>query len=400
MYAIGSMESPYEIHAALLEADRNKNLPMKVRSAGVVQKVEPSVFLPQGLFEVVHDQEAYATAWGDALFYYAAQGWQGWPSQPALSRPKVNAEWLHPGAWVLFQGLKAALELNGQEALVERWDLDSGRWVVRTCSGEAKFAKVENLMPLRLPQAPSTATATAPNTAAGSAGRFFAAAPAVWPVPPGLGPQPRGGFGAASTATGTGSQRSSISGWASDESTEASDGIEVSGATGGDWPHERSTPQTTVMMRNIPVEYSRTMLVDLLNHEGFCGSYDLVYLPMNFGSMQGFGYAFINLVSVEEAFRFRDHFEGFSGWQVGSDKTCEVSWSNVLQGRQAHIERYRNSPLMHPSVPDEFKPACFVGSRRVPFPAPTQRIKAPRHRKECGPALGQQQPCPLSTLEH
>jgi len=135
------------------------------------------------------------------------------------------------------------------------------------------------------------------------------------------------------------------------------------------------------MLRNIPEQVSRDMLAELLNQEGFCGSYDLVYLPVNFGGMKGFGYAFINFLSTQEAVRFTDHFDGFSHWQVASDKTCEVSWSNVLQGLEAHIERYRNSPLMHPSVPDEFRPAVFEGSRRVPFPTPTQRIKAPRYRK-------------------
>merc|ERR1740121_2134085 len=97
--------------------------------------------------------------------------------------------------------------------------------------------------------------------------------------------------------------------------------------------------------------------------------------------MKGFGYAFINFTKTEKAVHFTEQFEGFSDWPVESDMTCEVSWSNVLQGLEAHVERYRNSPLMHPSVPDEFRPACFDGARRVPFPAPTQRIKAPRYRK-------------------
>lgn len=135
--------------------------------------------------------------------------------------------------------------------------------------------------------------------------------------------------------------------------------------------------RTTVMMRNIPNNYTRHMLVALVNSRGFRGSYDMLYVPMDFQTQTGLGYAFVNLVSYEEAERLRRAFDGFRNWSCLSEKVCEVVWSDVLQGLEGHVERYRNSPVMHESVPDDFKPALFVGGERVPFPPPTKRIRAP-----------------------
>lgn len=104
------------------------------------------------------------------------------------------------------------------------------------------------------------------------------------------------------------------------------------------------------------------------------------YLPMDFKNMVGLGYCFVNLVDPEEAQRFRKHFEGFHRWgpAVSSEEACEVTWSNALQGRDAHVDRYRNSPVMHESMPDEAKPMLFKLGERVLFPEPTKRIRAPK----------------------
>lgn len=142
-----------------------------------------------------------------------------------------------------------------------------------------------------------------------------------------------------------------------------------------------STPAhllTTVMMRNIPNNYSREMLIELIDNEGFKDCYDLVYLPIDFKNKVGLGYSFINLVDSEIAKRFHVHFSGFQRWSAMSDKVCEVTWSNALQGIDAHVKRYRDSPVMHETVPDEFKPALFKDGKRVPFPEPSRPIRQPR----------------------
>merc|ERR1712061_709376 len=140
--------------------------------------------------------------------------------------------------------------------------------------------------------------------------------------------------------------------------------------------------QTTVIMRNIPGEYARADLLGLIDQQGFNGLYDLVYLPLDFRSELNHGYAFINFTTAENAERFRDHFMGFSDWSVPSERICDVSWSERLQSIDAIIQRYRDSPMMHRSVEDRFKPALFHEGQRIPFPKPTKTIRAPRIRKQ------------------
>lgn len=140
---------------------------------------------------------------------------------------------------------------------------------------------------------------------------------------------------------------------------------------------------TSVMMRNLPNNYSRKMLLELMEAEGYGGSFDFVYLPVDFHSNSGLGYAFINLISSDVAGRFCKHFTGFKNWNMASDKVCQVAWSDTLQGFSAHVERYRNSPVMHDSVPEDHRPLLFAGREQVPFPPPTKNIRAPRrwHRR-------------------
>lgn len=138
---------------------------------------------------------------------------------------------------------------------------------------------------------------------------------------------------------------------------------------------------TTVMLRNLPNLYTREMFIDLLNSEGFVGKYTFVYLPIDFKTHAGLGYAFVDMTSTVEANRLRRHFEGFAEWVIASEKRCTVSWSHPdQQGFSAHVERYRNSPVMHKSVPEEWKPVLFSGGERVSFPRANRKIRAPRIR--------------------
>jgi hypothetical protein len=135
------------------------------------------------------------------------------------------------------------------------------------------------------------------------------------------------------------------------------------------------------MMRNIPNNFTREMLLTFLAKHGFEGSCNLIYLPIDFQTEVGLGYAFINLTTEEEFERFRNYFQGFTDWEVASHKVCEVARSNPLQGLQAHIERFRNSPVMHESVPEMFKPLLMKDGVHMPFPPATKRIHAPRLRR-------------------
>eukprot|EP00421_Protoceratium_reticulatum_P005253 CAMPEP_0168374106 /NCGR_PEP_ID=MMETSP0228-20121227/9132_1 /TAXON_ID=133427 /ORGANISM="Protoceratium reticulatum, Strain CCCM 535 (=CCMP 1889)" /LENGTH=264 /DNA_ID=CAMNT_0008387047 /DNA_START=59 /DNA_END=853 /DNA_ORIENTATION=+ len=136
--------------------------------------------------------------------------------------------------------------------------------------------------------------------------------------------------------------------------------------------------RTTVMLRGLPQSCSRELLLELLNSRGFCCQYDFVYVPVNFGSGSSLGYAFVNLVTPAAALRMWACFDGFDQWAEPGSTACTLCWSSPHQGLAAHVERYMNSPVMHPLVPDAWRPALFMWGMPVAFPPPTKTIKAPK----------------------
>lgn len=143
---------------------------------------------------------------------------------------------------------------------------------------------------------------------------------------------------------------------------------------------DRMNEKTTVMLRNIPNNFTRTLFLELLDSAGFSGKYDFVYLPIDFKSQAGLGYAFVNFALHADADHCWRVFEGFTDWGMLSSKVGSVTWGHPLQGYSAHVERYRDSPVMHASVPEEWKPMIFSCGIRVPFPLPTRTMKAPKLR--------------------
>lgn len=142
--------------------------------------------------------------------------------------------------------------------------------------------------------------------------------------------------------------------------------------------------RTTVILRNIPSNCSRAQLLEMLDAAGFAGRYNFAYLPIDFSHGLGLGYAFVNFLTPEDAVHVQRRFTGFKEWPSFSDCVCEVSWSHMRQGLTEHIKRYRNSPVLHSSVPDEYKPIFLVNGERVASPAPTTKVRPPRIRRNRG----------------
>uniref|UniRef100_A0A7S2PIT3 Mei2-like C-terminal RNA recognition motif domain-containing protein n=1 Tax=Zooxanthella nutricula TaxID=1333877 RepID=A0A7S2PIT3_9DINO len=153
---------------------------------------------------------------------------------------------------------------------------------------------------------------------------------------------------------------------------EASDGsVEDSVANG----------RTTLMLRSLPEGLSRQLLEASFDEQGFAALYDFVYLPTEISTGVAYQYCFVNLVSEGAAEIFFEHFQGFTSWPVACDKGTGVHWSSALQGLDMLIQRYRNSPIMHPCVPDKVKPALYLNGARIAFPKPTSSVPAPRRRR-------------------
>jgi hypothetical protein len=133
------------------------------------------------------------------------------------------------------------------------------------------------------------------------------------------------------------------------------------------------------MLRNIPKVFTRQKLTVLMDEQGFMGCYDFVHVPLNLQShgTESVGYALVNMVSHQHGKKFLQHFNRYE-FQTG--KFCEASWSSTCQGLASHVEKYRNSAVMHESVPAEHKPAVYQFGHWVPFSEPTRSIRAPRVR--------------------
>jgi len=148
-----------------------------------------------------------------------------------------------------------------------------------------------------------------------------------------------------------------------------------------------SETRTTVMLKDIPGDLSRNILVQVMTARGFMGCYDMVYVPIDFKTGLNHGYGFVNLASPSMAYRFFGTFNGFDCWPDNAGRPCTVSWGTVLQGLSSHVAHYRNSPVMHTSVLDDYKPAIFGhDGQRLAFPAPTKKLRAPRIKGDSRPS--------------
>merc|ERR1712137_1013478 len=136
-----------------------------------------------------------------------------------------------------------------------------------------------------------------------------------------------------------------------------------------------SDKRTTLIFKRLPEGSTRESLRCFLDRSGFSCRYDFLYVPASFKTWAFFGYAFVNFVSHQEAVRC---LETLLHDQLCQNGQMEVHWCEEHQGLREHIERYRNSPIMHADVADRYKPVLLTNGVRVPFPLPTKSIRPPR----------------------
>lgn len=135
--------------------------------------------------------------------------------------------------------------------------------------------------------------------------------------------------------------------------------------------------RTTLIIKNLPACYTSTALCHLLDSFGLRGCCNFVYVPMNYKSRIAFGYGTVDVVSHDAALSLARSLHGLRLDQA--KLPLEVDWSE-RQGLQQQIVRYRDSPLMHSSVPNDLKPMLFRDGQRIAFPGPTRKVQAPKDR--------------------
>jgi len=124
--------------------------------------------------------------------------------------------------------------------------------------------------------------------------------------------------------------------------------------------------RTTLVFRKLPADVSRTSLLEMLDEGGLRGLYDFVYLPMDFKKGKVFGYAIVNFIDHACAEQATVHFGGAD---------ANIDWSDSHQGVDELIQRYRDSPIMHSSMPETCKPIIFSHGAPASFPLPTKNVK-------------------------
>jgi len=162
---------------------------------------------------------------------------------------------------------------------------------------------------------------------------------------------------------------------------------------------------TTIMLGQLPGSFTRARLEALLDQIGFAGLYDFVYVPMNLRTLKPFHYAFVNLVDGDVAVACKDALDGHAyeadtagQVEAGEFGAMTTAWACSQQGLLANVLRYRDSPLMHESVPDESKPALFYRGARVDFPPPAKALKAPPQKRRQALVPPEVQDVPLTRL--
>ncbi|KAJ1279312.1 hypothetical protein BS78_04G145600 [Paspalum vaginatum] len=103
--------------------------------------------------------------------------------------------------------------------------------------------------------------------------------------------------------------------------------------------------RTTLMIKNIPNKYTSKMLLAAID-ESHKGTYDFIYLPIDFKNKCNVGYAFINMTSPQHIIPFYQTFNGKKWEKFNSEKVASLAYARI-QGKTALIAHFQNSSLMN-----------------------------------------------------
>ena len=133
----------------------------------------------------------------------------------------------------------------------------------------------------------------------------------------------------------------------------------------------------TMMLKNIPNRVTREELLDEISSKMPAGSFDFLYLPVDFKSKAGFGYAFVNCTSDEAVGMIVAGFHKRRLACAGGiySKPLEVTIARV-QGFSANVNRLISSPVLF-QADDGSLPLIFNRNQTsIPFKALMQWNRA------------------------
>ncbi|KAJ8752623.1 hypothetical protein K2173_005512 [Erythroxylum novogranatense] len=103
--------------------------------------------------------------------------------------------------------------------------------------------------------------------------------------------------------------------------------------------------RTTLMIKNIPNKYTSKMLLAAID-EHCRGTYDFLYLPIDFKNKCNVGYAFVNMIDPQQIIPFYKAFNGKKWEKFNSEKVASLAYARI-QGKAALIAHFQNSSLMN-----------------------------------------------------
>ncbi|KAK4488723.1 hypothetical protein RD792_004503 [Penstemon davidsonii] len=127
--------------------------------------------------------------------------------------------------------------------------------------------------------------------------------------------------------------------------------------------------RTTLMLKNIPNKYTSKMLLAAID-ERHRGTYDFIYLPIDFKNKCNVGYAFINMTDPSLIVHFYQTFNGKKWEKFNSEKVATLAYARI-QGKAALVAHFQNSSLMNEDK--RCRPILFHtngpnAGDQVPFP--------------------------------
>ncbi|KAK1365573.1 RNA recognition motif 1 in plant MEI2-like protein [Heracleum sosnowskyi] len=127
--------------------------------------------------------------------------------------------------------------------------------------------------------------------------------------------------------------------------------------------------RTTLMLKNIPNKYTSKMLLAAID-EHHRGTYDFIYLPIDFKNKCNVGYAFINMTDPSLIIPFFQAFNGKKWEKFNSEKVASLAYARI-QGKASLIAHFQNSSLMNEDKrcrPILFNTEGPNAGDQVPFP--------------------------------
>lgn len=115
--------------------------------------------------------------------------------------------------------------------------------------------------------------------------------------------------------------------------------------------------RTTLMIRNLPSSVTRTSLLAAIDASGYTDSCDFAYLPMEFGTKNNKGYAFVNFKTAEAASKFSHSWHGTR--RLGEGHSSISISAAVLQGFDVNARRLSSNRVRRIRNP-EMRPACLT----------------------------------------